>query len=59
MKSTDIFPDPQEHADVRRVLDSVNGTITRVTAPDGRVIFERNSYEQIQKIKHTNHARTA
>jgi len=50
MKATDLFPDEIERRSVRRTLLEVDGVITRVTEPDGTIIYENNSYEQRRKL---------
>ena len=45
MRASDAFPDTEERRSVRRIMLSVDGTITRITEPDGTVIYENNSYE--------------
>jgi len=46
MRASEAFPDEPERRAVRRIMLSVSGTITKITEPDGTVIYENNSYEQ-------------
>jgi hypothetical protein len=39
------FPDELERRSVRRVMLSVDGTITKITNEQGEVIYENGSYE--------------
>lgn len=54
MRASDAFPDLEERRSVRRVMLSVDGTITRITELDGTVIYENNSYEQRKCLTQTN-----
>jgi hypothetical protein len=44
-----IFPDPEERRSVRRIMLSVDGTITRITNEQGEVIYENGSYEERER----------
>jgi hypothetical protein len=49
MRASDAFPDQEERRTARRVMLSVEGTITKITNEQGEVIYENGSYKERER----------